>query len=316
MEGTRPVRGRFAPSPSGRMHLGNLFAALLAWLDVRSLGGEMVLRMEDLDPDRCKAAYLDQLADDLTWLGLDWDLGWRKGETDYCQSHRTAFYEAAFQTLADRDLVYPCYCSRKELLAASAPHASDGARVYDGHCRNLTAPQRRELEARGRRPAWRIKVPARTVTFTDGNFGPQAQKLDTDCGDFILRRSDGVYAYQLAVAADDGAMGITRVVRGWDLLSSTARQIWLLEELGYPVPSYCHLPLLTAPDGRRLSKRDRDLDLGALRQRYTPEKLVGLLAHIAGLIPRPEPVGPYDLIGAFSWAKVGTEDRVVDLSAL
>ena len=145
------------------MHLGNLFAALLAWLDVRSLGGEMVLRMEDLDPDRCKAAYLDQLADDLTWLGLDWDLGWRKGETDYCQSHRTAFYEAAFRTLADRDLVYPCYCSRKELLAASAPHASDGARVYDGHCRNLTAPQRRELEARGRRPAWRIKVPARTV---------------------------------------------------------------------------------------------------------------------------------------------------------
>ena len=138
MAETRPARGRFAPSPSGRMHLGNLFAALLAWLDVRSLGGEMLLRMEDLDPDRCKAVYLEQLADDLEWLGLDWDLGWRRGDTEYCQSHRSAFYEEAFRKLAEKRLVYPCYCSRKELLAASAPHASDGARVYDGHCRDLT----------------------------------------------------------------------------------------------------------------------------------------------------------------------------------
>ena len=305
----RPIRGRFAPSPSGRMHLGNLFAALLAWLDVRSLGGEMLLRMEDLDPDRCKPAYLDQLADDLTWLGLDWDLGWRAGETEYCQSSRTAYYEAAFRRLADRGLVYPCYCSRKELLAASAPHASDGARVYDGHCRDLTPTQREEMEKQGRRPAWRVKVPAREIAFFDGNFGPQAQRLDTDCGDFILRRSDGVYAYQLAVAEDDGRMGVTRVVRGWDLLSSTARQIWLLEELGYQPPAYCHLPLLRAPDGRRLSKRDRDLDMGALRQRYTPEELVGRLAHLAGLIDRLEPVSPYDLVKEFSWTRVGDGDR-------
>jgi len=291
------------------MHLGNLFAALLAWLDVRSLGGEMLLRMEDLDPDRCKPAYLDQLADDLTWLGLDWDLGWRQGETEYCQSHRTAFYAKAFQKLAGRGLVYPCYCSRKELLAASAPHASDGARVYDGHCRDLPPARRRELEDQGRRPAWRVKVPGRTVSFLDDNFGPQSQRLDTECGDFILRRSDGVYAYQLAVAEDDGRMGITRVVRGWDLLSSTARQIWLLEELGYPPPDYCHLPLLRAPDGRRLSKRDRDLDMGVLRQRYTPEELVGRLAHMAGLTDRPEPVKACDLVKDFSWSKVGTGDR-------
>ena len=307
----RSVRGRFAPSPSGRMHLGNLFAALLAWLDIRSLGGEMLLRMEDLDPDRCKPAYLDLLADDLTWLGVDWDLGWRAGESEYCQSSRTAHYAEAFQKLADRGLVYPCYCSRKELLAASAPHAADGARVYDGRCRDLTPAQREELERQGRRPAWRVRVPAREIAFTDGNFGPQTQRLDSDCGDFILRRSDGVYAYQLAVAEDDGRMGITRVVRGWDLLSSTARQIWLLEELGYQPPDYCHLPLLCAPDGRRLSKRDRDLDMGVLRQRYTPEALAGRLAHMAGLIDRPEPVKPYELVKEFSWDKVGIGDRVV-----
>lgn len=311
MSDNRPVRGRFAPSPSGRMHLGNLFAALLAWLDVRSLGGEMVLRMEDLDPDRCRPAYLEQLADDLTWLGLDWDLGWRPGETVYCQSARTANYETAFRRLECQGLVYPCYCSRKELLAASAPHASDGARVYDGRCRSLSPAQRAVLEAQGRRPAWRVKVPAQEVSFLDGNFGPQRQRLDIDCGDFILRRSDGVYAYQLAVAEDDGRMGITRVVRGWDLLSSTARQIWLLEQLGYQPPAYCHTPLLRAPDGRRLAKRDRDLDMGELRKRYTPEALVGRLAHLAGLLDRPEPVRARELIPLFSWDKVGADDRVI-----
>ena len=311
MATTTTVRGRFAPSPSGRMHLGNLFAALLAWLDVRSLGGEILLRMEDLDPDRCKPTYLTQLADDLTWLGLDWDLGWRPGETTYCQSHRTAQYQAAFDRLADRGLVYPCFCSRKELLAASAPHASDGARVYSGRCRTLPAEEKAALLAAGRTPAWRVKVPAETISFVDGNFGPLSQRLDMDCGDFILRRSDGVYAYQLAVAADDGAMGITRVVRGQDLLSSTPRQIWLLKQLGYPAPTYCHLPLLLSPDGRRLSKRDRDLDMGYLRAHTTPEKLVGFLAYVAGLLPRPQAAAPYELVGEFSWAKVGRADRVV-----
>ncbi len=309
------VRGRFAPSPSGRMHLGNLFAALLAWLDVRSQGGEILLRMEDLDPDRCKASYLPQLADDLRWLGLDWDLGWQPGDPTYCQSRRTAHYQAAFDHLARQGLVYPCYCSRKELLAASAPHASDGARVYSGRCRHLTAEEAAARQAAGRAPAWRVAVPAETVSFVDGNFGPRSERLDRDCGDFILRRSDGVYAYQLAVAADDGTMGINRVVRGQDLLSSTPRQIWLLEQLGYPVPTYCHLPLLLSPDGRRLSKRDRDLDMGYLRAHTTPEKLVGFLGYVAGLLPRPRPVSPYDLIETFSWQQVGQADRVVDDAA-
>lgn len=311
MEPTTPIRGRFAPSPSGRMHLGNLFAALLAWLDVRSLGGEMLLRMEDLDPDRCKPDYTLQLAEDLRWLGLDWDLGWQDLGDLYNQSQRTERYAEAFRALARQDLVYPCYCSRKELLAASAPHASDGARIYSGRCRSLSAGERADLERSGRRPAWRIAVPEEEVLFTDGNFGPQREILSRDCGDFILRRSDGVYAYQLAVTADDGAMGITRVVRGWDLLSSTPRQIWLMKKLGYAPPTYCHAPLLCSPNGRRLSKRDRDLDMGILRQRTTPEVLTGFLAHTAGLIDRPEPVRPYDLVGEFSWEKVGRTDRVV-----
>ena len=309
MAENRPVRGRFAPSPSGRMHLGNLFAALLAWLDVRSQGGEMLLRMEDLDPDRCRPEYAELLAEDLLWLGLDWDLGWRPGDTAFWQSRRTGLYREAFETLADRGLVYPCYCTRKELLAASAPHASDGARVYDGRCRGLTAAERSALEAGGRRPAWRVRVPAEEIAFTDGNYGPQRQRLDRDCGDFILRRSDGVYAYQLAVAEDDGRMGITRVVRGWDLLSSTPRQIWLMGQLGYPAPSYCHLPLLRAPDGRRLSKRDRDLDMGVLRRDFRPEEVVGRLAFLAGLTDREEPAAARELIPLFSWEKVGAEDR-------
>lgn len=303
----QPVRGRFAPSPSGRMHLGNLFAALLAWLDVRSLGGEMLLRMEDLDPDRCRPAYAARLADDLDWLGLDWDLGWTAHSTEFCQSCRTARYEAAFHRLEGE--VYPCYCSRKELLSAGAPHASDGLRIYDGRCRNLSTGERKALEAAGRRPAWRIRVPAETVTFVDETYGRVEERLDRDCGDFILRRSDGVFAYQLAVSVDDGAMGITRVVRGRDLLSSTPRQIWLLKRLGYPVPAYRHVPLLLGPDGRRLSKRDGDLDMGALRARFSAQALVGRLAQLAGLLNRAEPLSPRDLLPLFSWEKVGRQDR-------
>ena len=208
-------RARFAPSPSGRMHLGNLFAALLAWLDIRALGGEMLLRMEDLAPDRCKPAYLDQLADDLDWLGLDWDLGWQAGKVAYQQSHRTAHYEAAFETLAHRGLVYPCFCTRNQLHAASAPHATDGTTLYPGTCRNLTPAEQTE-RAKTRKPAMRVKVPDETVSFTDHIMGAYHQNLAQACGDFILRRSDGVFAYQLAVVVDDALMGVNQVVRGVD----------------------------------------------------------------------------------------------------
>ena len=294
------------------MHLGNLFSALLAWLSVRRAGGVMVLRMEDLDPDRCRAAYAEQLADDLRWLGLDWDEGYQKGGAHgpYLQSERTARYAAAFRALEERGLVYPCYCTRAERLAASAPHRSDGQAVYSGKCRHLTEEERARL-AQTRCPAWRLIVPDQEISFTDGLQGTYRENLLRDCGDFILRRSDGVYAYQLAVVVDDGAMGVTQVVRGSDLLDSTPRQLWLQERLGLPHPEYGHVPLLLAPDGRRLAKRDRDQELGALQSCYSAQELVGQLALLAGLIPEYAPISPAELIPLFSWEKLPQADCAV-----
>jgi glutamyl-tRNA synthetase len=291
------------------MHLGNLFSALLAWLDVRHDGGTMVFRVEDLDPDRCTLERARQVADDLAWLGLDWDEG--GVEPDYCQSNRSALYEAAFQKLESMGLTYPCYCTRAERLAASAPHRADGTVVYDGRCARLTPAERAAYEASGRRPAMRVRVPDENIVIQDGNLGRYEENLRRDCGDFILRRSDGVWAYQLAVVVDDALMGVTRVVRGGDLLSSAPRQAWLCRTLGYEPPTYCHVPLLLAPDGRRLSKRDGDLDMGALREKFTPAELTGLLAHWAGLLNQPEPVRPEELIAHFSWDKVTKQDVTV-----
>ena len=295
--------GRFAPSPSGRMHMGNLWSCLLAWLAARSAGGGMVLRLEDLDPERCRGEYCDQVMRDLEWLGLDWD-----GAPVY-QSHRTQFYAQAFRELEGQGLIYPCFCTRAERLAASAPHRADGVQVYDGRCRRLTQGQREEL-AQTRRPAWRVRVPEREITFCDLLQGKYKEELDLDCGDFILRRSDGVYAYQLAVVADDAAMGVTQVVRGGDLLSSTPRQLWLQERLGLPHPEYGHLPLLLAPDGRRLAKRDGGLEQGQLQARYTAPEIVGAQAHAAGLIDRPQAVTPQELLPLFAWDKLPREDMV------
>ena len=294
--------GRFAPSPSGRMHLGNVWACLLAWLAARSAGGAVVLRLEDLDPGRCRPEYCDQVMRDLEWLGLGWD-----GEPVY-QSRRTQAYAQAFQELERQGLIYPCFCTRAQRLAASAPHRSDGAVVYDGRCARLTPEQRAEL-SRTRRPAWRVRVPEKTITFRDLLQGEYGEDLKRDCRDFIRRRSDGVYAYQLAVVVDDAWMGVNQVVRGSDLLDSTPRQLWLQEALGLPHPEYGHVPLLLAPDGRRLAKRDRDQELDALKARYTAPELVGRLAHLAGLIPEPAPVTPAELVPLFSWEKLPKEDR-------
>ena len=289
------MTGRFAPSPSGRMHLGNVFSAMLAWLSVRSQGGEMVLRIEDLDPDRCRPEYAETLKEDLRWLGLDWD------REQIPQSLRSRAYEERFEQLAQLNLVYPCYCTRNELHAASAPHASDGRVLYAGTCRDLTQEQRAE---RQKLPAWRLTVPNREYSFTDGLQGAFSENLAAECGDFIIRRADGVYAYQLAVVTDDGEGGITQVVRGMDLLDSTPRQLYLYELLGLQPPEFYHVPLLVAPDGRRLSKRERDLDLGALRQNYTAEEILGKLAHLAGLLEKPEKLSAAELVLQFDWGKV------------
>jgi len=296
------------------MHLGNVFSALLAWLDARSQGGAMVFRVEDLDTERCTLEDARQIGEDLRWLGLDWDEG--GVEPAYCQSARGAYYEAAFQTLRDMGLVYPCYCSRAQRLAALAPHRADGSVVYSGKCRSLTEDERNALEAQRRRPAMRVRVPDETVTIRDGHMGAYAERLCRDCGDFILRRSDGVWAYQLAVVVDDALMGVDRVVRGSDLLPSAPRQAWLHRTLGYPPPAFCHGPLLLAPGGRRLAKRDGDLDMGALRERFTSQELTGRLAFWAGLIDRPEPVEPVELVDRFSWETVPQNDIVIGEDAL
>lgn len=293
--------GRFAPSPSGRMHLGNLWSCLIAWLSARSMGGRMVLRLEDLDPERCRREYCDQVMRDLEWLGVDWD------NQPVYQSERTELYAAAFAQLEARGLIYPCYCTRSERLAASAPHRSDGVVLYGGTCRDLTAEQRAQL-AETRRPAWRLRVPDEQYGFTDLLQGTYRENLERDCGDFILRRSDGVYAYQLAVVVDDALMGVTQVVRGQDLLDSTPRQNYIQDLLGYARPEYGHVPLLLSGDGRRLAKRDRDQELGQLQQRYTAPELVGRLACLAGLLDRPEAITPAELIPLFAWDKLPKED--------
>ena len=300
------IIGRFAPSPSGRMHLGNLWSCLLAWLSARSAGGSMVLRLEDLDPDRCKQEYCDQVMRDLEWLGLDWD------NVPVYQSRRAGAYREAFEQLREKGLIYPCYCTRAERLAASAPHRSDGAAVYDGRCLRLPPEVKAEYE-RTRRPAWRAEVPSKTITFRDLCQGEYSEDLKTACGDFILRRSDGVYAYQLAVVVDDAMMGVTQVVRGSDLLDSTPRQLWLQEQWGFARPEYGHVPLLLSPDGRRLAKRDRDKELGELQRQFSAPQIVGKLAHAAGLIDREEGITPTELVGLFDWGKVPKEDLTISV---
>ena len=300
------IVGRFAPSPSGRMHLGNLWSGLLAWLSARSVGGSMVLRLEDLDPDRCKQEYCDQVMRDLEWLGLSWD------NVPVYQSRRTEAYREAFEQLRNKGLIYPCYCTRAERLAASAPHRSVGAAVYDGRCLRLPPDVRREYEST-RRPAWRVEVPSKMITFRDLCQGEYSEELKSACGDFILRRSDGVYAYQLAVVVDDAMMGVNQVVRGSDLLDSTPRQLWLQEQWGFGHPEYGHVPLLLSPDGRRLAKRDRDKELGQLQKQYTAPEIVGKLAFAAGLIDREEGITPAELVDLFEWKKVPKEDLTISV---
>lgn len=295
-----PVRGRFAPSPSGRMHLGNLCCALLAWLSVRSRNGEMLLRIEDLDPNRCTREKAELLMDDLSWLGLTWDEGpgHERTHAPYCQSARRELYESALSELRAKNDVYPCFCTRAELHAVSAPHAGDGTFRYPGLCRNLT-PAEAEEKSRTRRPSLRFRAPDKSVTFEDLYCGPQSINVQSTFGDFIVRRSDGVHAYQLAVTVDDALMGVTEVIRGRDLLPSTGCQIQLFHALGHTPPHYGHIPLLVNRDGRRLSKRERDLDIGVLRTRFTPEQLLGRMANLLDFLDRPEKITLTDLIPVY-----------------
>ena len=277
------------------MHLGNVFSALLSWLSVKSKGGQWLLRIEDIDPVRSRQEYVQLLMDDLCWLGLEWD-----GEPVY-QSQRSDIYTHYYNILCERGLTYPCYCTRADLLATQAPHESDGRVVYAGTCRHRP-PQP------GQAAATRLIVPDKKVTFTDGHYGEQHVNLAQQVGDFIIRRKDGAWAYQLAVVIDDALMGITEVVRGRDLLLSTPQQLYVAQLLGFPEPRFFHLPLLLGDSGERLSKRDRSLDMEALRQQHTAPEIIGLLACVAGLQPEPQPVRPADLLDSFTWDAVPCSD--------
>ena len=298
MKNIQPPVGRFAPTPSGRMHLGNVFAALIAWLSVKSRGGSFVLRMEDLDTQRTSEEFARILREDLLWLGLSWD------EETPAQSTRSAIYARYIQKLRDAGLLYPCYCTRSQLHSVNAPHLSDGTYVYPGTCRNLTAEEKAAFD---RAPAWRVRVPDKEYRLTDLCQGEFIQNLSADCGDFVVQRADGVHMYQLAVTVDDGEAGITEVVRGADLLGSAPRQMYLQELFGFPHPDYGHVPLLVAPDGRRLSKRDKDLDMGALRLHKKPEEIIGILAHSCGLLEQFTPISPAELCDLFDWNKLKSD---------
>ena len=296
------IKGRFAPSPTGRMHLGNVFSALLSWLSAKSQGGTWLLRIEDIDPQRSRQEYAELIMDDLHWLGLDWNEG------PYYQSERGDIYEHYLKQLTDNGLTYPCYCTRADILATQAPHESDGRVVYKGTCRNL-APGVKTGPA-----AMRMKVPSEgkgILSFTDGHYGMQTIDLTTHCGDFIVRRKDGAWAYQLAVVVDDALMGINEVVRGCDLLLSSPQQIYLAQQLGFAPPHFTHLPLLCNKQGQRLSKRDQSLDMAALRTSNTPEEIIGMLAHAAGLQQSNEPITAQELVGEFSWDKIPTNNIIL-----
>lgn len=295
--GSAEIRGRFAPSPTGRMHMGNVWTALLSWLSVKSRGGTWILRHEDLDPQRSRYEYAQLIDDDLQWLGLEWDEG---GVADsgpyapYRQSMRGDRYAEVLERLRQTGLLYGCRCRRADLLAASAPHASDGRAVYAGTCRPSYLPALPPgiLPDSG---AIRLAVADTVVEVDDLFCGRHSYNLPRECGDFVVRRADGTFAYQLAVVADDAAMDVTEVVRGADLLPSAAQQIYLFRLLGVPAPCYGHVPLLVNSAGQRLSKRDSSLSMEELRRRYSPRQLTGRLAWLAGIIDNPDPCSPQQL---------------------
>lgn len=288
--------GRFAPTPSGELHAGNILCALLSYLSVKQKGGKYIVRIEDLDAVRCPRRAGERLLSVLRTFGLSGD------DEPVWQSERTSAYNEKIAVLQRKAHLYPCYCSRAELHAAEAPRTEDGGVIYAGTCKRMSDAARVAAE-KTRKPCLRIEVPDTDVCFTDGLRGEVRQNLRRACGDFILRRSDGVYAYQLAVVADDGDSGVTEVVRGDDLLYSTPRQIWLWQLLGYRTPAYYHIPLVCDATGRKLSKSEGD---GITRwlQKETPQRILGTLGFAAGLLPQDRSTTLEELTALFSWEKV------------
>ena len=299
------VRTRFAPSPTGYMHLGNVWIAFLNWLWTRQQKGEIVLRIEDIDRQRCKKEYIQGIEEDLAWLGLDYDEApgnvYDYGEP--LQSHRFSLYHSICENWKEKGEIYPCYCSRARLHSiSSAPHEGDALPVYDGHCRHLTEKARAAMT---KIPSWRIKMEPTEEHFFDLFSGHHSMKLQAETDDFLICRADGMVAYQLAVSIDDGAMGMTHVFRGNDLLSSTFYQTYLLKKLGYPVPTYAHLPLLVDAAGVRLSKRQHGITIRELKEAgKTPADIIGLLLYYGGALEKPMPVSAEQAVRSISFEEL------------
>lgn len=303
------MRSRLAPSPTGALHLGNARTFLLTWLHVRARGGTLLLRVDDLDGPRVRADAAEGALRDLAWLGLDWDAD----EGVLVQSARAAVYDAAAERLVAEGRAYPCVCTRAEVAAAaSAPHGSEGP-PYPGTCRGR---RRTAADAAAGRPAaLRFAVPPGPVTFDDDHMGPQRFVPCDETGDFVIRKANGTAAYQLATVVDDAATGVDLVIRGCDLLPSTARQILLQRALGLPSPRWLHLPLVVGPDGRRLAKRHGDTSLRTLRELgWTPEAVVGRLAASAGLVEPGIELRPCDLLTSYDAARLPTTPWVTEAS--
>lgn len=310
-EGLKRVRGRYAPSPTGLIHVGNARTALAAWLSARAQGGAFVWRLEDIDRPRVVPGMAEAALEDLTWLGLDWDEGPDRGGpwAPYVQSERSRYYEEALRCLHEAGRLFPCRLSRKDLAGiASAPHGSSQAAPYPSAFRpeGVSQDWYDKLQATEcADAAIRFLVDDAPVCFTDRVYGELVERVDLTVGDFVLKRRDGLYAYQLAVVVDDLAMGITEVVRGVDLLESTARQIQLIEALGGLVPAYAHVPLVLNEEGIKLSKRDQGLTLRSLWEAgIAAEQLVGYLGWTLGLLDRAEPCRATELIAEMEWSRI------------
>ncbi|MFN2321929.1 MAG: tRNA glutamyl-Q(34) synthetase GluQRS [Trueperaceae bacterium] len=310
MTSAPPVRGRFAPSPTGALHLGNARTALLAWASARAQGGGFVMRVEDLDPPRTVAAAVAGNLDELRWLGLDWDEGPDVGGPagPYRQSERDAHYAAALAALATAGRLAEDWLSRKDLQgAASAPHAAAGS-AYGPPERGRSARLAEVRRAEGRAPSWRARLEPGTVVADDVRLGQRTFDVAADVGDLVVRRSDGLWAYALAVVVDDAAMGITEVVRGDDLWDATGAQVALAAALGHPAPRYGHVPLLLDADGRRLAKRRGASTVEAYRaDGVDPRRVVGALAATAGLLAAPRPLHPRELVAGFDLARLAPD---------
>ena len=297
--------GRYAPSPTGELHLGNARTALAAWLWARATGGRFLLRFEDLDVGRVRAGIAARQAKDLRWLGLDWD-----GDPSF-QHDRLALYADAIARLEASGLTYPCFCSRADIRAAAAPHGDEGP-VYAGTCSSIPSAHATARLAAGEPAALRLRLDG-AIDWHDEICGPQREDLVSQCGDIVIRRRDGVIAYQLAVVVDDHAQGVTHVLRGDDLLGSTARQLRLRALLGLaPAPAHAHVPLLLGPDGARLAKRDAAPTLGEARAaRADPRAIVGWLACSAGLLAGRRDASPDELVPAFALDKITRRSTTV-----